>query len=71
MNYKTISLYDRLKPHFLDEFERMNIKHPQMTGRIIDELQDSCFVTNLKYSTVLDIKFTLGVDNPFQMFKDL
>jgi len=71
MNYKTISLYDRLKPHFIDEFERMNIKHPQMTGRIIDELQDSCFVTNLKYSTVLDIKFTLGVDNPFQMFKDL
>lgn len=71
MNYKMISLYDRLKPHYLEEFERTNLKYPDITGIIIDALQSGSFVTELKYSTVLDIKFLLGVDNPFTMFNNL
>ena len=65
------SLYNRLKPEYLELFEKSNLKHPEIIGRILDALEQESFVTSLVYSTVLDIKFTLGIDNPFEMFKDL
>ena len=69
MSYK--SLYSRLKPEYLELFEKSNLKHPEIIGRILDALVQESFVTSLVYSVVLDIKFTLGIDNPFEMFKDL
>tara|TARA_R110002020_G_scaffold451858_1_gene666046 strand:+ start:1068 stop:1283 length:216 start_codon:yes stop_codon:yes gene_type:complete len=71
MEYKMISLYDRLKPHYSEQFEKVNLKHPKMTGMLIDILQKESFVVELKYKTVIDLKFLFGINTPFEMFKDL
>ena len=71
MDYRIISLYDRLKPHYIEQLHKTNIKYPELTGKIVDTLHDQSIVTELKYSSILDFKFLLGVDNPFEMFKDL
>ena len=53
MSYK--SLYNRLKPEYLELFEKSNLKHPEIIGRILDALEQESFVTSLVYSVVLDI----------------
>tara|TARA_R100000734_G_C3275307_1_gene70239 strand:- start:27 stop:242 length:216 start_codon:yes stop_codon:yes gene_type:complete len=71
MTYKIISLKDRLKPEFNQKFESANLKYPKLTGSILDALENESLITELKYATIMDITFLLGVQNPFAMFKDL
>ncbi len=71
MTYKIISLKDRLKEQYNQKFESANLKYPGLTGAILDELENESLITQLKYGTIMDITFLLGVQNPFEMFKDL
>ncbi len=71
MTYKMITLLDRLKPRYSEELERVNLKYPDIIGSITNELEEESLIHNLKYKTILDIKFVIGVDNPFVMFKNL
>ena len=71
MTYKIISLKDRLKPQYNQKFEAANLKYPALTGSILDALEGESLITQLKYGTIMDINFLLGVKNPFAMFKDL
>ena len=71
MTYKMISLLDRLKPQYSEELGRVNLKYPDIIASISNDLEEESVIHNLKYSTILDIKFVIGVDNPFVMFEDL
>jgi len=71
MPYKIISLLDRLKPQYSEELGRVNLKYPDIIASITNDLQEESLIHNLRYRTILDIKFVIGVDNPFVMFKDL
>jgi|TARA_X000001382_G_scaffold43213_1_gene29132 hypothetical protein len=71
MTYKTITLLDRLKPHYSEKLSDKNIQHPTVVGRIIDVLESNNFVLDLRYSAVLDLYFVLGSKDPFVYFKDL
>jgi len=71
MTYKMISLLDRLKPQYSEELGRVNLKYPDIIASISNDLEEESLIHNLRYRTILDIKFVIGVDNPFVMFKDL
>ena len=49
----------------------VNLKYPDIIASITNDLQEESLIHNLRYRTILDIKFVIGVDNPFVMFKDL
>ena len=71
MTYKMISLLDRLKPEYSEELSKVNLKYPGIIATISNDLEEESVIHNLRYRTILDIKFVIGVDNPFVMFKDL
>jgi len=71
MTYKMISLLDRLKPEYSEELAKVNLKYPGIIATISNDLEEESVIQNLRYRTILDIKFVIGVDNPFVMFKDL
>jgi hypothetical protein len=71
MTYRTITLLDRLKPHYGEKLSDKNIQHPTVVGRIIDALESNNFVLDLRYSAVLDLYFVLGSKDPFVYFKDI
>ena len=71
MTYKTITLLDRLKPHYSEKLSDKNIQHPTVVGRIIDALESNNFVLDLRYSDILDLYFVLGSKVPFVYFKDI
>jgi hypothetical protein len=66
-----ISLLDRLKPEYSEELSKVNLKYPGIIATISNDLEEESVIHNLRYRTILDIKFVIGVDNPFVMFKDL
>ena len=49
MNYKMISLYDRLKPHYKDALKVKNISEPELVSILVDDLETESYVENLKY----------------------
>ena len=71
MNYKMISLYDRLKPHYKDALKVKNISEPDLVNITVEALQSESYVADLKYSSVLNLQFLFGNINPFVYFKDI
>ena len=71
MTYKMISLYDRLKPHYKDALKVKNISEPDLVSIIVEALESETYVSDLKYSSVLNLQFLFGNINPFVYFKDI
>jgi len=71
MNYKMISLYDRLKPHYKDALKVKNISEPDLVSIIVEALESETYVADLRYSSVLNLQFLFGNINPFVYFKDI
>ena len=71
MNYKMISLYDRLKPHYKDALKVKNIAEPELVNITVEALESESYVADLKYSSVLNLQFLFGNINPFVYFKDI
>jgi len=71
MNYKMISLYDRLKPHYKDALKVKNISEPDLVNITVEALESESYVADLKYSSVLNLQFLFGNINPFVYFKDI
>jgi len=71
MTYKTISLNDRLKPHYADKLEKLNMEYPLLVGSVVDALESQSFVSDLKYKDVLEMNFLLNSNDPFVYFKEL
>lgn len=71
MTYKTISLNDRLKPHYADKLEKLNMEYPLLVGSVVDALESQSFVSDLKYKDILEMNFLLNSNDPFAYFKEL
>ena len=71
MNYKMISLYDRLKPHYKDALKVKNISEPDLVSITVEALESETYVSDLRYSSVLNLQFLFGNINPFVYFKDI
>ena len=71
MTYKMISLYDRLKPHYKDALKVKNISEPDLVSIIVEALESESYVSDLRYSSVLNLQFLFGNINPFVYFKDI
>jgi hypothetical protein len=71
MTYKMISLYDRLKPHYKDALKVKNISEPDLVSIIVEALESETYVSDLRYSSVLNLQFLFGNINPFVYFKDI
>lgn len=71
MNYKMISLYDRLKPHYKDALKVKNISEPEIVNITVEALESESYVADLRYSSVLNLQFLFGNINPFVYFKDI
>jgi len=66
-----MNLFERLKPEYKDKLETGNIKHPALTGYAVDQLELYEFVRDMPYGLVIDLKFLLEVDSPFELFKEI
>lgn len=64
-------LLQRLKPEYKEILELENIKHPSLVGYVVDELEAQQYVRELKYGLVVDLKFLLDVDSPYELFKEI
>ena len=71
MDYKMISLYDRLKPHYRNVLTKKNVTEPNLVNLVVESLEQECYVADLKYSSILNMQFLFGNINPFIYFKDI
>jgi len=66
-----MNLLQRLKPEYSENLDLENIKHTDLVGFTIDRLENYEYVGDIPYSLVLDLKFLLDVDSPYQLFKEI
>ena len=66
-----MNLFERLKPEYKDKLETGNIKHPALVGYAVDQLELYEFVRDMPYGLVIDLKFLLEVDSPYELFKEI
>ena len=66
-----MNLFERLKPEYKDKLETGNTKHPALVGYAVDQLELYEFVRDMPYVLVIDLKFLLEVDSPFELFKEI
>jgi hypothetical protein len=71
MDYKMISLYDRLKPHYKNVLTKKNVTEPNLVNLVVESLEQESYVADLKYSSILNMQFLFGNINPFIYFKDI
>lgn len=71
MDYKMISLYDRLKPHYKNVLTKKNVTEPDLVNLVVESLEQESYVADLKYSSILNMQFLFGNINPFIYFKDI
>ena len=66
-----MNLFERLKPEYKDNLETGNTKHPALVGYAVDQLELYEFVRDMPYGLVIDLKFLLKVDSPYELFKKI
>ena len=66
-----MNLFERLKPEYKDKLETGNIKHPALVGYAVDQLELYEFIRDMPYGLVIDLKFLLEVDSPYELFKEI
>ncbi len=66
-----MNLLERLKPEYKENLELENVKHPSLVGYAVDRLQSYKYVRDLPYGLVLDLKFLLDVNSPYELFKEI
>ena len=66
-----MNLLERLKPEYKEILELENIKYPSLVWYVVGELETEQYVRELKYGVVVDLKFLLDVDSPYDLFKEI
>ncbi len=66
-----MNLFERLKPEYKDKLETGNIKYSALVGYAVDQLELFDFVRDMPYGLVIDLKFLLEVDSPYELFKEI
>ena len=65
------SLYNRIDKKILAKIKEEQKKYPVTTGLLIDALKKEQFVTNLKYTYIIELKsITNHKQDIFDIFKD-
>lgn len=66
-----MNLFERLKPEYKDKLEASNITYSSLVGYIVGELENNKYVRDLPYGLVVDLKFLLDVNSPYEIFEEL
>ena len=66
-----MNLFERLKPDYKDNLETGNTKYPTLVGYAVDQLELHEFVRDMPYGLVVDLRFLLDVDSPYELFKEI
>lgn len=66
-----MKLVDRLKPIYSDKLEIANIKYPTIVGDILEDLETTRFVGDLRYNTVIQLRVILDTSiSPYNFFTE-
>ena len=64
-----MTLFEKLHPVYKDKLSVANLEYPHLIGKLFDELENTQFVTELKYGSVLDLNTFCGrVSSAFDYF---
>jgi len=66
-----MNLFQRLKDEHKDSLETSNVKHPSLVGYVVNQLEFYKFVRDMPYGLVVDLKFLLNVESPYELFKEI
>jgi len=66
-----MNLFERLKPEYKDNLETGNTKYPTLVGYAVEQLELHEFVRDIPYGLVVDLRFLLDVDSPYELFKEI
>lgn len=66
-----MNLLERLHPVYKDKLSAANLQYPHLIAKLTDELEETEFVTELKYGSILDLKTFCGYNvSPFDYFTE-
>lgn len=66
-----MNLLERLHPLYKDKLSKANLEYPNLIAKLTDELEETQFVRELKYGTILDLNSLCGwLSSPFDYFTE-
>ena len=66
-----MKLVDRLKPIYSDKLEIANMKYPAVVEDILEDLETTRFVGDLKYNTIIQLSVILDTHiSPYNFFTE-
>ena len=66
-----MNLLERLHPVYQDKLSVANLEYPHLIAKLTDELENTQFVTELRYGCILDLNTFCGrVSSPFDYFTE-
>ena len=66
-----MNLLERLHPVYKDKLSKENLEYPNLIAKLTDELENTQFVTELRYGCILDLNTFCGrVSSPFDYFTE-
>jgi len=64
-----MTLFEKLHPVYKDKLSVANLEYPHLIAKLTDELENTQFVTELRYGCVLDLNTFCGrLSSPFDYF---
>ena len=64
-----MTLLGRLHPVYKDKLSKANLEYPHIIAKLTDELEQTQFVTELRYGCILDLNTFCGIlSSPFDYF---
>ena len=69
---RQMNLYKRLKPQYKQKLDSANIDYPNTIEYIMNELENTYFVSDMKYGVVGDLQCMLKITlSPYEFFEDV
>ncbi len=66
-----MKLVDRLKPIYRDKLVIANMRYPDLVGDILEDLETTRFVGDLKYNTIIQLSVILKTQvSPYNFFTE-
>jgi len=66
-----MNLLERLHPVYKDKLSKANLEYPNLIAKLTDELEETQFVTELRYGSILDLNTFCGrLSSPFDYFTE-
>lgn len=66
-----MNLLNRLHPLYKDKLSKANLEYPHLIEKLTDELEETQFVRELKYGTILDLNSLCGwLSSPYDYFTE-